>query len=224
MESLKQNFQEIRDFIRKKDLLKRINLEGVTVPFWEADIVWRSPDKQHEVHIDKARGKDSNERWCTKRIMLKKVSEISYSSHDILGVEEATNYGINIYRSVFLDARDDDERNFWTACAVYKNFGDYGKLLKFEEWTSPLKNEEYEKMSDDEYNNLYRNEQVKNGIRRVSELPPYINIEATIDKFIDQINRRDFSQPVLVPRNVSQEEIVNIEKIINDKRKRRETL
>lgn len=219
MESLKQNFQEIRDFVRKKDLLTRINLEGVTVPFWEADIVWRSPDKQHEVHIDKARGKDSNERWCTKRIMLKKVSEISYSSHNILGVVEITQNGNNIHRLVFLDAREDNKQDFWTVCARYENFGGYGKLLKFVEWTSPLKNEEYKKMSNDEYNNLYRNEQVKNGIRHVSELPPYIYIEATIDKFIDQINIRDFSQPVLVARNVSQEEIVKIEKIQNDKRK-----
>lgn len=203
MESLKGNIQEFRDFVKKKDLLSRINLEGVKVPFWEADIVWRSPDKQHEIRIDKARGKDGNERWCTKRIMLRKVSEISYSLHEIFGIEEITNYDKNIHRYVFLDARDDSKRDFWTTDAVYENFGGFGKLLKFEEWTSPLKKQEYVEMSNDEYGDLYRKEQVKNSIRRVGELPPYINIEATFDKFIDQINRRDFSQPVLVPRNVS---------------------
>jgi len=212
VESLKQHFQEIRDFVKKKDLLSRINLEGVEVPFWEAEIVWRSPDKQHELHIDKSRGKDGNERWCTKRIMLKKVSEISYNLHDIFGISESTNYDKIIYRHVFLDARDDSKQDFWTACAVYENFGGYGKLLKIREWSSFFRNEEYKKMSDNEYGSLYRNEQIKNGIPNVDELPPYIYIDATIDKFIDQINRRDFSQPVLVARKVTKEEVKNIKR------------
>ena len=186
-------------------------------PFGDEKI-WGSLNGRYQVYIRRKSGDGEYEIGRTKEISLRKKSEISYGSHEIMGVREIIG-DKSVRKSVFLDARDERKGNHLTANALYVDVGGYGKLLHLNEWSWPMKEGKYEGMPDDEFYSLYRIEQIKNGICNVDELPPYIYIEATIDNFIRQINKRDFSPPALVPRNVSQEEINKIEKIMNEKQK-----
>lgn len=194
----------------------RVNLEWMAMPPFSDERIWKSEDGQYKVCIHEW-GEENDDRGRIKEICLRKKSIISTGSLEIMGIREIINNDKNIKRSVFLDARDDRNGNHLTAKAEYVNIAGYGKLIPPNQWSSPMENEKTKIFSDKHLYSLYREEQVINGIRNLSELPPYIYIEATIEKFINQINRRDFSQPVLVARSVSREEIKNIDMITRKK-------
>ncbi len=194
----------------------RVNLEWMAMPPFSDFKTWNSLDGKHRVIIIRRGGKASGERRI-EQIGLFKKSEISFGWQEIMEATKIITEENQVEKWVSLSVRDDIHGNHITPRAEYFGVDGIGILLPYTSFSSPKKKEEHEKMPYDEFYALYRREQAINGIRERGELPSYIDIEKTVEKFIDQINRRDFSQPVLVARSVSREEIKNIDMITRKK-------
>jgi len=185
----------------------RVNLEWMAMPPFSDFKTWKSLNGKYRVTIIK-RGGESYEGIRIKQIALEKKSKISPGWQEIMEATEIITKENQIRKWISLSVRDDCVGNHITPIAEYFDIDGIGRLLPYTSFSSPLKNEKYNEIPDDKFYSWYRSEQAENGIREGSELPPHIDTEKTIKKFVGQINRRDFSQPVLVPRKVTQEEIM----------------
>lgn len=170
---------------------------------------WTNPDGTRRITISVHGGAKYGGTWM-KDVYLRAIGEIGDS--EIMRVQEVIEPDGNVEWNVYLDVTVDSKEGTWptVADAIYST-RDGGKLYPFHSWSGPVKHGQYREMADDEFENLHQAEMTKNGIRHANELPAYIDVEATVTQFINQIQRKDFSHPVLVSREPSQAEIEQIE-------------
>ena len=165
---------------------------------------WTSPDGTRQIDIYESDGLKCGGTGV-KTVGLSAIAKIGGGK--IMAVQEVIHPDGAVEWNVHLDVTTDREEGEWptVASAMYST-SDGGKLYLPHPSSAPMKLGQYEKMSDEDFERLYRAEKAKNGIRHASELPEYIDVEVTIALFIDQISRNDLSRPVLVKREPSPEE------------------
>lgn len=170
---------------------------------------WNSPDGKKQVLIRMIGGRKYGGAWI-KDIYL--IDKNFVGGGEIMRVQEIIGPDGNVEHNVYLDVMIDREENTWpTMASASYSSRNSGELHSFYSWFAPVKPSEYEEMSDEEFEALYRTEMATNGIRHERELPKYIDIDATITSFVDQINRKDFVKPALIAKEMSPEEIMQIE-------------
>lgn len=178
MQSLKlgvQNIQQIlgrgkERFSLSVDVENEARRDGLGSNFKE----WTSPDGTRRIEIHICGGIEYGGTWM-KDVYLRAIGEIG--GGDLMRVQEIIESDGSVDWNVYLDVTIDREEGKWTTVtdAAYST-RDGGRLYPFYSWSAQMKRGEYQKMSDEEFETLYRAEMAKNGIRHESELPHYIDV------------------------------------------------
>jgi len=155
---------------------------------------WISSDRTRRILIIEHGGPEYSGMWM-KDIHLSSRGELA--NGELMRVQEVIKADGTVEHNVYLDVTIDREEGKWPveAHASYSSRNN-GKLDPFHSWSGPMKRGEYEKMPEEEFEALWRNEMTLNGFRHASELPAFIDIDATVLGFINQIQQGDFSKPV----------------------------
>jgi len=170
---------------------------------------WTNHDNTRQILITEHGGPEYGGVWM-KDIHLMLRGEVA--SGELMRMQEVIRADGTVEYNIYLDVTTDREAGKWpTATTAWYRSCDSGKLAPFHSGFSYVKRGEYSKMSDEEFEALWRVEMAQKGIRHANELPPYIDMSATVIGFIGQIQRGDFSKPVLVARYPSVKEIETIE-------------
>lgn len=165
---------------------------------------WYNPEGTRRIIVTICGGPEYGGTWMID-IHLMAVGEVK--GGEMMRVQAVTepNSEKTEY-NVYLDAVNDNQGGWVTNHEVYF-WHDGGKKHECFSWggTPMQRGSEYEHLTTEQYNELCKEEARKEGIYHVSELPPEIDIEETFALFMDQIQRQDFSKPVLVPKQPSLE-------------------
>ena len=162
---------------------------------------WYSPDGKRRITITVCGGPEYDGTYM-KDIHLSAMGELS--GGEMMRVQAVTepNSDKTTY-NVYLDAITEKDDGSWCLTDIAYFHHDNGSMHKPFSWSYPMKRDEYESLSDEEFKERCIASMKAEGIYHMSEIFPEIDIEATVVSFMDQIKRLDFSKPILVPKQPS---------------------
>ncbi len=154
---------------------------------------WNSPDGKRTVITTICGGDEYGGTFMKDIRLIAKNEEGSFGEMMRVQVVTEPNSEETKY-NVYLDAITEKGNGDYFLTDIAYFHEDNGVMHKPFSWSYPTQTEEGENFS----------EQIAEaraaGIHHMSEILPEIDIEATVVSFINQIDRLDFSKPILVPK------------------------
>lgn len=161
---------------------------------------WYSPDGKRRITVTICGGPEYEGTYM-KDIYLNAIGEISGGEMMRVQAVAKPNSQETEY-NVYLDAITEKEDGWCLTDIAYFSH-DNGTMHVPFSWSRPMKRGKYENLSDEEFRELCIREMRAEGIYHMSEILPEIDIKATVVAFKNQIQKLDFSKPILIPKQPS---------------------
>jgi len=158
---------------------------------------WCSPDGKHRIFVVACGGPEYGGIFMQDIHLRVKGEMASGEMMRVQAVSSPDRPGTKY--NVYLDVIDETEKMLRLSHIAY--FWDNGgRASPPHAWKFIMKREEDGHLSDEEFRQLRVDDLKKSGIHHSSEVLPEINIKATVDAFLEQIRKHDFSKLQLVPK------------------------
>jgi hypothetical protein len=216
-----RNFFKNRDKNAEKQVEKQVTplvnaeLEGLAFALneenrakWDGEdgyryIEWRSPDGTRKIFTSVCEGPDYGGLWM-KDVNMYALTQLG--GWEMMRAQWVLQEGSSkVEQNLYFEVLIDDEQGHIDTNLAY--FGsDGGKMKELHQWGWLAVPPQYSFLTLEEYEKACRRHLKEKGMLHLDDLPPVIDIEATIALFMAKLEKGDFSPPrIIAKENLTEE-------------------